>query len=450
MHTILILDDNQSVLTSLSILFNLNGYTCLTTTSPTHALIFIERENISLVIADMNFQKDTTSGEEGKRFFYTARNLLPDLPIILITGWADIATAVELVKAGAADYLPKPWDDNKLLTSVKNLLEITELNHLQKAQQYQRQVAREALATNYELAGLVYESDAIHELLLTAMQIAKADVPVLITGANGSGKEKIAEIIQRNSSVQRGPFIKVNAGALPIELMEAEIFGAEAGAFTGIQKTRIGHFEMADGGTLFLDEIGNLPISGQIKLLRVLQSGEFQRLGSSQIRRAKVRLITATNTDLSAAIVRGEFREDLFYRLNLIELRLPPLHQRKEDIIPLARYFLQGRPISIEALRTLEAYDWPGNVRELQNTIKRASLLAHNPRIETNDLQLPDSIKSKARPLFEPNESQLRTALQNTTSVAAAARTLGLSRQALYRRLDKFGIHAESAFGESE
>lgn len=450
MNKLLILDDNQAVLTSLSILFNLNGYTCLTATNPAQALKFIENENVALVIADMNFQRDTTSGEEGKRFFYAVRDLLPDLPIILITGWADLSTAVELIKAGAADYLSKPWDDNKLLVSVKNLLELAELNQLQQIQQSNRKAARETLAKEFDIASLIYQSDAMQQLLSTALQVAKADVPVLITGANGSGKEKIAEIIQCNSSVKSGPFIRVNAGAMPLELMEAEIFGAEPGAFTGIQKTRIGHFEMADGGTLFLDEIGNLPLSGQIKLLRVLQTGEFQRLGSSQIRKAKVRLITATNANLPAAIVRGEFREDLFYRLNVIELRIPPLSQRKEDIIPLTRHFLQSRPISIEALRALEAYDWPGNIRELQNTIQRASLLAQSHCIEVRDLQLPESIKTKSRPLFEPDELQLRNALQNTASIAEAARSLGLSRQALYRRLEKFDIEPLNGLGENE
>ena len=440
MATLLILDDNSAVLTALSILFNLNGYSCLTANNPTQALLMLEQQDIALVIADMNFQQDTTSGEEGKRFFHSARQLLPDLPIILLTGWADLSTAVELVKAGAADYLSKPWDDNKLLLCVKNLLELTELRNHQQTQQQTRYQARQKIAQQFDLAGLIYQSEAMQQLLSMALQVAKADVPILITGANGSGKEKIAEIIQRNSAVKHGPFIRVNAGAMPLDLMEAEIFGAEAGAYTGIQQTRIGHFEMADGGTLFLDEIGNLPLSGQMKLLRLLQTGEFQRLGSSQIRTAKVRLITATNANLTAAIHRGEFREDLFYRLNLIELHLPSLAQRKEDIIPLARHFLQGRSISAEALRTLEAYDWPGNVRELQNTIRRACLLAPTDRIEARDLQLPDNIKIKARPLFEPDAAQLQHAVNSSATIAEAARSLGLSRQALYRRLQKFGI----------
>ncbi|PUA29177.1 MAG: sigma-54-dependent Fis family transcriptional regulator [Cellvibrio sp. 79] len=445
MTNILVLDDNPAVLTSLQILFSLNSLPCITSEYPSYALELIRQGAVSLVIADMNFQRETTSGEEGKRFFYAARAINPDLPIILLTGWADLASAVELVKAGAADYLAKPWDDQKLLSAVNNLLELDEISLQHRALLAERATQREKLANNFDLAGVVYQSDAMHRLLSTAVHVAKADVPILITGPNGSGKEKIAEIIQRNSSIKNGPFIRLNAGAMPLDLMEAEMFGAEAGAYTGIKHTRVGHFEQAHGGTLFLDEIGNLPLSGQMKLLRLLQTGEFQRLGSSQIRRARVRIIAATNTDLPAAITQGKFREDLYYRLNVIELHTPALAERKDDILPLARHFLQGRPITPEALRTLEAYDWPGNVRELQNTIQRACLLASSHNIEAGDLQLPQQ-KIKNRPLFEPSEEQLRHCLVKTTSIAEAARQLGLSRQALYRRMEKYGINPDAYF----
>ncbi len=236
---------------------------------------------------------------------------------------------------------------------------------------------------------------------------------------------------------------------MPLELMEAEIFGAEAGAYTGIKHTRIGHFEQAHGGTLFLDEIGNLPLNGQMKLLRLLQTGEFQRLGSNQVRRARVRIIAATNSDLPTAIARGEFREDLYYRLNVIELHTPALSERRDDIIPLARHFLNGRPITPEALRTLEAHDWPGNVRELQNTIQRACLLASNHSIEAVDLQLPVQ-KIKHRPLFEPSEAQVRQCLTQATSLAEAARLLGLSRQSLYRRMEKYSLNPEDYFSGNQ
>lgn len=445
MTSILILDDNPAVLASLQILFSLNGFHCITSEYPSHALELIKQGAASLVIADMNFQRETTSGEEGKRFFYAARAINPDLPIILLTGWADLTSAVELVKAGAADYLAKPWDDQKLLLSVNNLLELTEVAHQQREQASERQQLRSALENKFDLAGVIYQSDSMYRLLTTAVQVAKADVPILITGPNGSGKEKIAEIIQRNSSIKNGPFIRLNAGAMPLDLMEAEMFGAEAGAYTGIKQTRVGHFEQAHGGTLFLDEIGNLPLSGQMKLLRLLQTGEFQRLGSTQVRHARVRIIAATNSDLPAAIARGEFREDLYYRLNVIELHTPALAERKEDILPLARHFLRGRPITPEALRALEAHDWPGNVRELQNTIQRACLLASAHNIETSDLQLPIQ-KIKNRPLYEPSEAQLRQCLTQAGSLAEAARLLGLSRQALYRRMEKYALNSEDYF----
>lgn len=439
MSKILLVDDQPAVLSALSILFGLNGYACALAKNPREALAVLEIDDIGLVITDMNFRRDTTSGEEGKTLFYEIRKLQPDLPIILLTGWAQISTAVELVKAGAADYLAKPWDDHKLLTCVRNLLELVEVNRQQQGVQFRRRQERDTLARQFDLAGVIYQSEIMQQLLNTALRVSKADVPILITGPNGAGKEKIAEIIQRNSTVKNGPFIRVNAGAIPLELIEAELFGAEPGAYTGAKQTRIGYFEMADGGTLFLDEIGNLPLSGQMKLLRVLQTGEFQRLGSSLVRKASVRLISATNTDIPLAIAGGQFREDLYYRINVIELTLPPLVARKEDIVPLARYFLAGHAISPEALRVLESHTWPGNVRELQNAILRAKLLAQKPMIVAQDFILPP-IKTKARLLFEPNEQELRDALLLTSSIAEAARSLGLSRQALYRRLQKYGI----------
>ncbi len=443
METLLLVDDNPAVITALKVLFELRGYRCVTAESPAQALELVDREPVSLVIADMNFQADTTSGEEGKALFYALRRAQPDLPIILLTGWADLTTAVELVKAGAADYLAKPWDDNRLLASVANLLELADVTHQQRAdaaekkrRAAQREQARTQLAKQYDLSGLVYQSDTMHQLLTTALQVAKAEVPVLITGPNGAGKEKIAELIQRNSSVRDGPFVRINAGAIPVELLEAEMFGAEPGAYTGLKKARSGFFEEANGGTLFLDEIGNLPLSGQMKLLRLLQTGEYQRLGSSQTRRAKVRLISATNTDLPAAIARGEFREDLYYRINVIELALPPLAERREDILPLARHFLADRPLSPEACRYLETYEWPGNVRELANVMARAQLLAKSHTIEATDLGLP-KLKPRSRPAYEPSLEEIQAAIASSGSHAEAARQLGISRQALYRRLEK-------------
>lgn len=440
MANLLIVDDNPDILMALRLFLQAQGFGVITAESPEKAMETFGHNDIDLVITDMNFTAHTTSGEEGRAFFYQMRALYPDLPIILITGWAHLETAVELVKAGAADYLAKPWDNAKLLATLTNLLELAELTQNQQQQQQQQQKAQQHLSCNYQLGDVIYASTVMQQLLTTALQVARAPVPVLITGPNGAGKEKLAEIIQQNSAVKNGPFIRMNAGAIPVDLLEAELFGAEAGAYTGLQKTRIGHFEMANGGTLFLDEIGNLPLSGQMKLLRVLQTGEFTRLGSNRLQKAQVRLISATNCHLPQAIAQGEFREDLYYRINLIELPIPALKDRKADILPLARHFLNHRSLSPAACRLLEAYSWPGNVRELYNAVTRASLLAPNKVIEAADLGLQTPEKPRNRPYYEPTEDAIRQQLQRCSSHAEAARQLGLSRQALYRRMEKWGL----------
>jgi len=265
---------------------------------------------------------------------------------------------------------------------------------------------------------------------------------VLITGPNGSGKEKIAEIVQANSSVRNGAFVTLNCGALPSELIEAELFGADAGAYTGANKAREGKFEAADGGTLFLDEIGNLPLAGQMKLLRVLETGRFERLGSNRERQVRVRVISATNADLAAHIRDGSFREDLYYRLNAIELTLPPLAERPGDILPLAESFRPAdKPIGESARNALLKHPWPGNVRELRNVIQRAGLLAAGDRIEAADLNLPKAIAAKLSSVAEPDREGIEAALQRAGGVIAqAAAELNLSRQALYRRMERFGI----------
>jgi DNA-binding NtrC family response regulator len=278
-----------------------------------------------------------------------------------------------------------------------------------------------------------------------ATQVARADVPVLITGPNGAGKEILAEIIQANSAARDGPFVRVNTGALPADLLESELFGAEAGAYTGVARARAGRFEAAGGGTLFLDEIGNLPMTGQAKLLRVLQTGEFERLGSSQTRRVNVRILSATNVSLADAIRQGRFREDLYYRLNVIELQVPPLADRRDDILPLARHFLEPEyELQSDAERALVRHDWPGNVRELRNCIRRACLLAASTRIGAQDLVLPGSVPGRSAevpPPREPDRDEIEGALARHEGVVAkAARELGLSRQSLYRRMERLGI----------
>jgi DNA-binding NtrC family response regulator len=442
MASILIIDDNDAVRTALEVLLSLQGHRVISANGPQEGLRALISNEIDLILQDMNFKKEATSGEEGVALFHSIRERNPSVPIVLLTAWTHLETAVELVKAGAADYLAKPWDDARLLTTVRNLLELRRLSVERERAVKKRAESRAALAARFDLCGLVFESDGMRDLVTKATHIAPAEVPVLITGPNGSGKEIIAAIIQANSSVRSGPFVKVNVGALPKDLMEAELFGAEAGAFTGAMKARQGRFEAADGGTLFLDEIGNLSMEGQAKLLRVLQTGEFERLGSSVTRRVKVRVVSATNADLRAAIADGRFREDLFYRLNVIELKVPPLADRADDILPLTRHFLEGRELSPSAERALLAHNWPGNVRELLNTIRRACLLSTGSEITPGDLGLT-AVAPAAEAEFErePDRAEIEQALSRARGVIArAARELGLSRQALYRRMEKLGL----------
>ncbi len=445
MNKILVVDDNQAVLDALSLLLELHDYQVETALTPFEALQIVRYQRISLVIQDMNFTADTTSGEEGKALFRELRTINPHLPVILITAWTELEMAIELVKAGAADYLAKPWDDQKLLTSVANLIALGQAK--QQNEQHERIAQqREALNAGADLRGLVYRSGAMQRVVDMAVQVARSDVAVLITGDNGSGKEKIAEIIQANSPLRDAPFIKVNAGALPQELIEAELFGAQAGAYTGANKQRIGRFEAADGGTLFLDEIGNLPLSGQMKLLRVLQTGEFERLGSVETKRVNVRVISATNADLLEDIRCGRFRQDLYYRLNVIELTLPPLKARSDDILPLISHFLPARELTLNAENALLGYDWPGNVRELENACKRAAVLNPCGTIEAEDFGLQPGIQPGVKPApaqdrQEPDKAELEAAMRQFQGVIAkVARHFGMSRQALYRRLQKYGI----------
>jgi DNA-binding NtrC family response regulator len=447
-RTILVVDDSEAVRTAFDVLFSLHGARVVAAASPAAGLAALDSENVDLVIQDMNFRREATSGEEGVRLFREMRSREPDLPIILLTAWTHLETAVDLVRAGASDYLAKPWDDARLLTTIRNLLDLRSARAEAEEIRRQRREARESLGERFDLRGIVYESDAMHTLVAMATQVAHADVPVLITGPNGAGKEVLADIVQANSLVRQKPYLKVNLGALPNELIEAELFGTEAGAFTGA-RARTGRFEAADGGTLFLDELGNLSGSGQAKLLRVLQTGEFERLGSNTTRRTRVRVIAATNANLRQAIREGRFREDLFYRLNVIELEIPPLGERRQDVLALARHFLQpGFELTGDAERALVRYPWPGNVRELQNTIRRACLLTSQRAIGAAALNLPALAPGSSEPeLDRPSIEQALARAQGV--VAHAARDLGLSRQALYRRMEKLGLPTSSRSGES-
>ena len=442
MPTVLIIDDNPSIAIALDVLLSLHDIQSLSAESPAQGLAILQEQKIDLVIQDMNFTEDTTSGEEGIALFQKIRAQHPDLPVILLTAWTHLDVAVDLIKAGAADYLAKPWNDQRLIATVKNLIELGQVNRaLQQRVQRERKQKRE-LETKYDLRDYVWQDALTERVLGMACQVAKSDVSVLITGPNGAGKERIAEIIQANSKVKDGPFVILNCGAIPSELIEAELFGAEAGAYTGASKAREGKFEAADGGTLFLDEIGNLPLAGQVKLLRVLETGRFERLGSNRERQVKVRVLSATNADLSAMIRAGQFREDLFYRLNVIQLNLPALAERPDDILPIAREFLEeGKCLSLAAQASLLAHQWPGNVRELKNVMLRACLLASDEEIQVQDLGLPAAMHVNPVNDVEPDRETIEAALSKAKGVVAqAAAELGLSRQALYRRMERLNI----------
>ncbi len=455
---ILIVDDEPSVVEALTLLFDVHGLPSISASQPEEALRKAVEEDVGVVVQDMNFDADRTSGEQGVALFRSLRSADADLPILLVTAWVSLETAVQLVKEGAADYVAKPWDDDKLVTTVRNLLEMRRLR-IENRELHQRgRKARLALAERYDLCGLVYESEAMHRIVSLAVNVSGSDAPILITGPSGVGKEKLAEIIQANSRRREGPFVLVNVGALPEELMESELFGAEPGAYTGAKGVRAGRFESADGGTLFLDEIDALSLSGQVKLLRVVQSGEYQRLGSSKPRQADVRIISATNTDLRRWVDDGRFREDLFYRLNVVELSVPSLDRRLEDVLPLARHFLkalggEGRgeaTLGPEAEAVLLQHAWGGNVRELQNRLRRAVLTCPDGTILPAHLDL-DSEEGAAPVAAGPQppadlleRKRIEQALlQAEGIVSRAAEELGLSRQALYRKMDRLGITLE-------
>src|SRR4051812_7684097 len=410
---VLLVDDQPAVLAALEVLFDVHGFQTLAARTPEHALELVRSDELGVVLQDMNFHRDATSGEEGEALLHAIRKLDPDLPVVLMTAFQSLEAAVRLVRAGASDYIAKPWNDDKLIATVKNLIQLRQLSQENLRLRTSSNRARIGLASEHDLCGLVYESAAMHEVVRLAAKVAPSEAAVLVTGPNGSGKERVAQIVQANSRRKDKPFVKVNAGGLPDELLEAELFGAEAGAYTGAKKLRIGRFEEADGGTLFLDEIGNLSNMGQMKLLRVLQTGEFQRLGSNTTRKVDVRLISATNADLPRAIAQGSFREDLYFQLNVIELSIPALRDRADDILPLADFLLQKHEkqngaryeLDSEARRALVDHDWPGNVRELENRIQRATLVCQGARVTASDLGLGVAASGSRRasqPSLEP------------------------------------------------
>jgi DNA-binding NtrC family response regulator len=451
MHRVLIIDDNPGVGEALALLLSLHDIESLNARSPEQGLALLARQRVDLVIQDMNFSADTTSGEEGIQLFRALRERFPDLPIILLTAWTHLESAVELVKAGAADYLAKPWNDTKLLATIGNLLELADSARELQRTRHERRARRDALAHKLDLQGGIFHSEVMLSMLELAGQVARTELPVLVSGPNGCGKERIAAIVHANSARKAGPLVTLNCGALPAELIEAELFGADSGAFTGAQRAREGRFEAAHGGTLFLDEIGTLPLAGQVKLLRVLETGRFERLGSSRTRETNVRIVSATNADLKAMVAAGSFREDLFYRLHVFELRVPPLAQRRDDVLPLAEFFLQGAAAHA-ARDVLLQHAWPGNVRELKNVMARAALLAAGGVIQPLHLGLElASTPAAGRDLSEPSRDAVVAALAQAQGIVSrAAQTLGLSRQALYRRMEHHGLAGDKAASAPE
>ncbi|MCC6216097.1 MAG: sigma-54-dependent Fis family transcriptional regulator [Polyangiaceae bacterium] len=467
---VLVVDDQEPVRVALSVLFEVHGLEVLTSATPEEALCAVREADVGVVVQDMNFAQNTTSGDEGVALFREIRALDPDLPVVLMTAWSSLATAVELVREGAADYVAKPWDDTKLLLTVQNLLGLRAARDENSRLKRRAERVQRELRARHDLCGLVYASPAVHEVVSLAVQVARADVPVLITGPNGCGKEKLAEIVHANSPRRARPLVKVNAGAIPESLVEAELFGAEAGAYTGATRARTGFFEAAHGGTLFLDEIGTLAPQSQAKLLRVLQSGELHRVGSSAPRKVDVRIVSATNANLAGAIQSGSFREDLYFRLNVIELRVPPLSDRPEDLRPLAEHFVRlhhagdGASLPVlteEAFAALESHEFAGNVRELENRIQRALLVGDGRAILARDLDLdpqrhdarpsagrpgraPAPTRSAADPFADAERRVIEEALVRARGVVSrAAAELGLSRQALYRRMERLEIELE-------
>ena len=446
---ILIADDQPDVLEALRLLLKGSGLDCVTASSPAGVLAAASGEDFDAVLIDLNYARDTTSGREGLDLLARLLALDPTLPIIVMTAWGSVEGAVEAIRRGARDYIQKPWDNARLVATLKTQIELALA--LRRSRRLEDEASR---VRQKELPELVAESAAMRPVLRLLERVGPSDANVLITGEHGTGKEVVARWIHAASGRAGKPFVPVNSGGLSEGVFESELFGHVKGAFTDAKNDRIGCFELADGGTLFLDEIANMPLSQQAKLLRVLQSGEFTPVGSSKVRRVDVRVLAATNVVMANEVGAGRFREDLFYRLNTVEVSLPPLRERKEDIPRLAMQFLERRgakhtqgPKSFSAmsLQALVDHSWPGNIRELEHVVERAYVLAQDVEIEATDLMLRPRGEIASRveemTLEEAERYLIQKALARATGNATeAARALGLSRSAFYRRLQHFGL----------
>ena len=446
---ILAADDQAHILDALELLLRPQGYEIDTARSPALAREALFTNSYDAVLIDLNYTRDTTSGGEGLDLLSEIVAFDRGVPVVVMTAWGNVELAVEAMRRGARDFVQKPWDNERLLTILRTQVELR-----RALQQAERLEAENRLLRAEGRPEFIANAPAMQPLLEIMARVGPSDANVLITGEHGTGKEVVAQTLHALSARASRPIVAVNTGALSEGLFESELFGHVKGAFTDARTDRIGRFELADGGTIFLDEIGNVPVRQQSRLLRVLESGEVERVGASRSRRVDVRVISATNTDLRAAIAAGQFREDLLFRLNTVEIHLPALRERREDIPALAGHFLARyasryrRPIQglePSALQALMQHCWPGNVRELDHTLERAVLMCRSSEIKPADLGLgashPQDQNLEALSLEDVESVLIRKALQRFHgNVSQAAEALGLSRGALYRRMEKYGL----------
>jgi DNA-binding NtrC family response regulator len=446
---ILVADDQADILSALKLLLKREGFEVATASSPAGVLDIAAREHVDVALVDLNYSRDTTSGAEGVALVGELHRLHPEMPVVVMTAWATVEVAVQAMQTGANDFLEKPWNNQRLLSVLRNQVQLAEARRRGRRLADENAILRAADGTD-----LIASSRAMQEVVRLARQVARSDASVLITGEPGTGKSLLAKLIHDWSDRAEKSFIAVNAGGLPESVFESEMFGHVKGAFTDAKADRAGRFELADGGTLFLDEIGNVPPAQQARLLRALETGEYERVGSSRTQRADVRVVSATNADLPAMIRDGRFREDLLFRINTVEIRLPPLRERREEVLELAnaqlgrkaaQYGRNVKGFDAAALSALQQYAWPGNVRELNSVVERSLLLAGGDEIGAADLRLsaakagPPSLEDMS--LEDAERALIRSAIKrNGGSVTAAADALGLSRSAMYRRIEKLGL----------
>ena len=446
---ILVADDQPDILEALRLLLKGEGHQVETVKTPASVIKALEARDFDLLLMDLNYSRDTTSGQEGLDLLQRIQNLDATLPVVVMTAWASVDLAVEAMRHGARDFTTKPWDNPRLLATVATQIELGSA-----VRRYRRLEQENALLRGRSGPELIADSPAMRPVLELIARVGPSDANVLITGENGTGKGLVAAALHAVSPRATKPLLTVNMGGLPEGVFESELFGHVKGAFTDAKTDRAGRFELADGGTLFMDEIGNIPLTQQNKLLRTLETGDFERVGSSRTQRADVRILSATNADIRASVVAGRFREDLLFRLNTIEIHLPPLRERPEDIPLLAMHFLKehtghySRPVTgfdEAALAAMKACPWPGNVRQLDHAVERAVLMCQGRVIRAADLGLQASAEAAARvdemSLEEVEAFLIKKALaRHEGNARKAADALGLSRSAFYRRLERHGL----------